>query len=87
MKRVLILILPLVLLSMYNSELRAEEPKHSYSSLNDNINKFSWKLKSTKPKKLSNWPAELYTLEKNGYILKCLTTFDNAYVETTCQLP
>lgn len=37
MKIILPLILPFVLMPMFNNELRAEEPKHSYSSLNDNI--------------------------------------------------
>ena len=82
MKKIIILIVTL----SFSLSVHAKEPEFNFS-LNDNIKKYSWKLKSTKAKKLGKYPAELYTLEKDGYILKCFTIYGDGFSNTSCDLP
>lgn len=82
MKKILILFISL----SFSFNVNAKAPNFN-GSLNDNIKKYDWELKSIKAKKLGKFPAELYTLEKDGYILKCLTIFDDSFSETSCNLP
>ena len=82
MKKTLILLISLSICFNVN----AKEPNFN-DSLNENIKKYDWKLKSTTAKKLGKYPTELYTLEKDGYILKCLTIFSDGFADTSCNLP
>lgn len=85
MRNMKIIILFLSIL-YFSSNANAEIPEYN-SSLNENINKYGWKLKSTKSKKVGKAPAELYTLKKDGYILKCISYFRMYSSETECFLP
>ena len=76
----------ILLILSFNNQLQAQEPEFQ-DSLNENIKVHSWKLRSTKAKKIGTRTAELYTLTKNGYILKCVTSYSLYDAETSCYLP
>jgi len=64
---------------------RGEEPKYS-DSLNENINKFNWKIKSSKFTS-NKIPVEIITLQKNNHIIKCVLGYTFDYIESYCELP
>ena len=60
-----------------------EKPKISYNSVNENIIKYGWKIKSIK----SFSEMEIYTLTKGKWIMKCRITYHLSNIFTWCVLP
>ena len=69
----------------YTSYSNGEEPKYS-DSLNENINKYQWKIKSSKFTS-NQIPVEIITLQKKNYIIKCVLGYTFDYIESYCELP
>jgi len=64
----------------------AEEPEYD-DLLNDNIKKYGWKIQNSKMTKIGEYPAEIHTLTKSGYILKCLTIYRVKNLQSHCETP
>ena len=71
---------------VFSSFALAEEPKHT-NSLNENIKKLSWKLVSTKSVKMKDYPAEINTLTRFGYVLKCVIIYYPHEIDSYCETP
>ena len=83
MKKIFVLIF---LLNFFLSKIvLATEPEHS-DDLNENIIKYGWKLKSTTVTQLKGFPSEIFTLNKDKYILKCIITYRPA-ITSECLIP
>ena len=52
----------------------AEAPEYD-DFLNENIKKYGWKIQNSKMITMGEYPAEIHTLTKSGYILKCITIY------------
>ena len=70
---------------VFSSFALAEEPKYS-NKLNENINKLSWKLVSTKSVKMKDYPAEINTLTRFGYVLKCVIIYFPDEIDSYCEI-
>ena len=70
-----------------NVGIADEEPKYSYSSINKNIIEYGWKIKSIKSATTKGYPAEIYTLTKGKWIMKCAIRYVQTMISTTCDLP
>ena len=86
MKRVLICLFFII----FSTKLLASEPEYS-NSLNENINKFSWKVKKSEIINRSEGvPIEIYTLmdkKYSSYILKCVLIYRGNSISEYCELP
>ena len=65
----------------------SEIPEFDYQNLNKNINEYKWKVVRTNFIKIKDTPIELYTLSKNGFILKCQVAYLLSRQETNCLDP
>ena len=70
-----------------NVSFADKKPKFSYISLNENIIKYGWKIKSIKFASAKGFPVEIYTLTKGKWIMKCNLRYIHTMMSTTCYLP
>ena len=70
-----------------NAGFADEKPKISYNSVNENIIKYGWKIKSIKFASAKGFPVEIYTLTKGKWIMKCNLRYIHTMMSTTCYLP
>ena len=86
MKRIFICLFFII----FSTTLLANEPEYS-NSLNENINKFAWKVKKSEIIYRSEGvPIEIYTLmdkKYNSYILKCVLIYRGNSISEYCELP
>tara|TARA_B100001175_G_C19205046_1_gene493198 strand:- start:60 stop:308 length:249 start_codon:yes stop_codon:yes gene_type:complete len=64
----------------------AEEPEYD-DYLNENIKKYGWKIQTSKITTIGENPAEIHTLTKSGYILKCITIYRVGNLRSYCETP
>ena len=83
MKKIFIISISII---FFSKIVLAEEPDYSLS-LNENINKHGWKVKSSKFSKMGETPIEIYTLINNGFILKCFIRYYPSNTASYCELP
>lgn len=78
------LIISLILILFFSNVVSAnDKPNYSAISLNDNLIKFDWKIKS----KRSTPDRDIYTLKKNKWILVCQIKYSSLNIFTYCALP
>ena len=58
-------------------------PEYSNTSLDENINKFNWKIDKVR----SNSTSDIYYLKKNKRLLNCIVTLDEDFISTYCEEP
>ena len=83
MKRILICLLFII----FSTKLFANEPDYSFDSLNKNKYEFGWKVSNLEIIRIGDAPAEIYTLTKSSYILKCFIIYRVNSIRTFCELP
>ena len=76
-----------LVLMVCNVGVADEKPKISYNSVNENIIKYGWKIKSIKFASAKGFPVEIYTLTKGKWIMKCNLRYIHTMMSTTCYLP
>ena len=64
----------------------AEVPEYD-DFLNENIKKYGWKIQTSKMTTMKEYPAEIHTLTKSGYILKCITIYRVSNLQSHCETP
>ena len=64
----------------------ADEPEYS-DSINENMNEYGWKIKSSKFFKFERSFVEIYTLTNKNYVLKCNIVYRAIELSTYCELP
>ena len=69
------------------SPVKSEIPNFEIRDLNKNIIEHKWKVMRTNFIGIKSYPVELYTLSKNGYILKCQVAYLKDRIETYCMEP
>ena len=82
MKKLLIFLL----FSISLSSVSAEIPDYE-DLLNTNIKKYGWKLQNSTITTLKEYPIEIHTLTKSGYILKCITIYRPSSQVNYCETP
>ena len=82
MKRILICLFFLI----FSTKLLANEPEYS-DSLNENRIKFGWSVRNLEVIRIGEAPAEIYTLTKGSYTLKCFIIYRANSLSTYCDLP
>ena len=81
MKRAIISLI--IILFFSNVASANDKPNYSAISLNDNLIKYNWKIKS----KRSTPDRDIYTLKKNKWILVCQIKYSSLDIFTNCLLP
>jgi hypothetical protein len=79
-------LLGIIVLGLLSCNLVLAEKDISNFSLNENINNYGWKIKSTKFVSGEN-PKEIYTLTKDKRFLKCIITYKTNRINTECVIP
>ena len=82
MKKLLIFLLFYFSLTFASSEI----PDYD-NFLNTNIKEYGWELQSSTFTKLKEYPIEIHTLTKSGYILKCITIYRSSSQISSCEAP
>ena len=65
----------------------SEEPTFEKEYMNKNIIEHGWKVKKSTMTKVKTTPAEIYTLTKGTWILKCQITYIHGQMLTWCMMP
>lgn len=83
LKFLVILFCSVFIINPANSEI----PNYNTRDLNSNIIEHKWKVMRTNFIGIKGYSVELYTLSKNGYILKCQVAYFQNRIETYCLEP
>ena len=75
-----------ILFIFFSTKLLANEPEYS-DSLNENRIKFGWSVRNLEVIRIGEAPAEIYTLTKGSYTLKCFIIYRANSLSTYCDLP
>jgi len=77
----------LIIFSILINPVKSEIPDYEIRDLNKNIIEHRWKVNRTNFIGIKGYSIELYTLSKNGYILKCQVAYFQDRLETYCMEP
>ena len=62
-------------------------PEYSETDLTENIKDHGFRIMYTNIAANENYPIEIITLEKAGWILKCRLRYTSSLIQTFCTIP